>query len=279
MKTGKHQAEKNVKRKRKQDINSKTKKKNKKVKRIIRFLLFLVFIACISYIAYYYINTNKKQKETDMLLNNVEVEESIEEPKIEETERMIQIKELQKQNDEIIGWLEIGGTKINYPVMQAPDNEFYLNHDYKKEKNKQGSLYLDKDYNWSIPSSNLLIYGHNNTLDGSMFADLLKYQEESFYKEHPTFRFTTANEDVEYEIIAVFKSRVYYKNEKNVFRYYYFINAKNEQEYNEFIENCKKISLYNTGKSAKYGEQLITLSTCAYHTKNGRFAVVAKKMN
>lgn len=137
-------------------------------------------------------------------------------------------------------------------------------------------FFLDKDYDWSIPSSNLLMYGHNMG-DGAMFQDLLKYEDEEFYKQHPIVRFTTATEDAEYEIISAFKSRVYYKSEKNVFRYYYFINADNEEEYNEFVNNAKEASFYDTGKDAEYGDQLMTLSTCSYHTEDGRFAVVARK--
>ena len=174
-------------------------------------------------------------------------------------------------------WLEIDGTNINYPIMQGEDNDFYMTHDYKKEQSKRGSLFLDKDYDWSIPSSNLLIYGHNNTKDGSMFADLLKYKKKSFYVEHPTIKFTTDTEEADYEIIAAFLSRVYYKSEKNVFRYYYFVNAENEEEYNDYVANSKEASLYNTGKTAKYGDQLITLSTCEYSQEDGRFVVVARK--
>ena len=110
-----------------------------------------------------------------------------------------------------------------------------------------------------------------------MFQELLKYEKEDFYKKHPIIRFTTNNEDAEYEIISAFKSRVYYKSEKNVFRYYYFVNAKTEAEYNEFVQNAKKASLYNIDKTAQYGDQLITLSTCSYHVEDGRFAVVGRK--
>ena len=70
-----------------------------------------------------------------------------------------------------------------------------------------------------------------------------------------------------------------YKSEQNVFRYYYFINAENEEQFNEYIQNCEKAKLYDTGKSAIYGDQLMTLSTCSYHVKDGRFVVVAKKTN
>ena len=126
-------------------------------------------------------------------------------------------------------------------------------------------------------SSNYLIYGHRNK-NGLMFEHLMKYAKKDFYKNHKTFKFTTIKEDATYEVLAVFYSRVYYKSEKNVFRYYYFINAKNEKEYNDYINSAKKASIYDTGVTAKYGDQLITLSTCEYSQEDGRFVVVAKKV-
>ena len=75
------------------------------------------------------------------------------------TERMIKLEELQKENKDIIGWLQIENSKINYPVLQGEDNSFYMTHNYKKEYTKEGSLFLDKDYDWNLPSTNLLIYG------------------------------------------------------------------------------------------------------------------------
>lgn len=111
-----------------------------------------------------------------------------------------------------------------------------------------------------------------------MFEDLLKYTNEEFYKEHTKIRFTTTTEDAEYEIIAVFKSRVYYKYEKNVFRYYYFINAETEAEYNNYVSSAKQASIYNIDTTAEYGDQLLTLSTCEYSQEDGRFVVVARKI-
>ena len=192
------------------------------------------------------------------------------------TERMLQVEELQKENEDIVGWIEIKDTNISYPVLQGEDNEYYLNHNYKGETTQKGSIFLTKDYDWSLPSTNLLIYGHN-IMYGQMFQDLLKYADEDFYKEHPVIRFTTEKEDAEYEIISAFKARVYYKSEENVFRYYNFINAETEEEYNEFVENAKIASLYETQATAEFGDQLITLITCSYHTEDGRFVVVGRK--
>ena len=237
------------------------------------YKLILVIIAIISIITIY--NTYYKETKTDDILSDIKVDETqITETK---TEKMLQLEELKKENNDIVAWLEIPNTKINYPVLQTSDNEYYMKHNYKKEKSGDGSIFLDKDYNWDTPSSNLLIYGHNNK-NGNMFQDLLKYEDENYYKEHPTIQFTTVNEDCTYEIIAVFKSRVYYKSEQNVFRYYYFINAENEEEYNNYVEESKKASLYDTGKTAEYGDQLLTLSTCEYSQEDGRFVIVARKV-
>ena len=271
--------------------------KKESKRKVIYFLIYTILAILITLSIIYIINIflDKKQAiQESKLLDKIEInenqvnetiteeivnestQENIEETINQKNERILKVQKLQEENPDIVGWLEIEGTSINYPVLQGNDNEYYMTHNYKKQKSKNGSIFLTKDYNWSIPSSNLLIYGHNLS-NGTMFQELLKYEKEDFYKKHPIIRFTTNNEDAEYEIISAFKSRVYYKSEKNVFRYYYFVNAKTEAEYNEFVQNAKKASLYNIDKTAQYGEQLITLSTCSYHVEDGRFAVVGRK--
>ena len=253
----------------------------KKIYIFINVILIFLIILSIIYILDFFL-LKKEAAEESNLLNTIEIDEN--EINLRDTktigkssERIIKIRKLQKENPDIIGWLEIENTNINYPVLQGTDNEYYMTHNYKKEKSKKGSIFLSKDYDWSIPSTNLLIYGHN-LRNGTMFEELLKYENEEFYKEHPSIRFTTAKEDAEYAIIAVFKSRVYYQSESNVFRYYYFVNAKTQEEYNKFVENAKQASLYNIEETASNGEQLITLSTCSYHTEDVRFVVVERKI-
>lgn len=256
----------------------------------VYILLSILILISAIYIIKFLLSKEEAKKESELLdtveINNNEIEketketeemtEKTNEVENKETERMLKVKELQKENADIVGWLEIENTSINYPVLQGEDNEYYMTHNYKKEKSKNGSIFLNKDYDWNIPSSNLLMYGHNLG-NGTMFQELLKYQNKEFYNNHKVIRFTTAKEDAEYEIISVFKSRVYYKSEQNVFRYYYFINANTEEEYNNYVENAKKASIYEIEPTAKYGDQLITLSTCSYHVKDGRFAVVGRK--
>ena len=240
-------------------------------------LLFLILIASFSILLIILFSKNKNK------IENVIIEENIEnnisnKVKYVKNERIEKLKKIQEENSDIVAWLEIEGSKINYPVVQTNNNSFYMTNNYKKEYSKDGSLFLDKDYDWKLPSTNLLIYGHNNIGSTEMFAGLINYKDQSYYNTHKTIRLTTNNEDAVYEIIAVFLSRVYYKSEKNVFRYYDFINAQNEQEFNEYVENSKKASLYNIDTTAQYGDQLLTLSTCSYHTEDGRLAVVAKKV-
>lgn len=253
-----------------------SKKSNNKFKKLVLLLLIIIFVCSIGYMCYYIYNNNKNKKDNTDILSEVKIDPT--QVTEEKTEKMLKLEELQKENNEIIGWLEIEGTNINYPVLQTNDNSFYLSHNYKKEKATGGSLFLDKDFDLVNGSSNYLIYGHRNT-KGLMFEDLMKYAKEDFYKEHTKIKFTTNKEDSVYEIMSVFYSRVYYKSEKNVFRYYYFVNANNEQEYNDFVNNAKKSSIYNTGVNANYGDQLLTLSTCEYSQEDGRFVVVAKKIN
>lgn len=253
----------------------KTKKKTSKLKKFIRLICLIALCACIVYYIINYFKIKDVQKESQSLLSNKTDKTVLENS--EADERILEVKELNSQYPDLKAWIEIEDTTINYPIMQGEDNNYYVKHDYKKEYSKWGALFLDKDFDWDKPSSNLLIYGHNFS-DGLMFADLLKYRNEEFYNNHKTIRFTTTEEDAEYEILSVFNSRVYYKSETNVFRYYFFVDAENEEEYDEYVKNAKKASIYDTGVDAKYGDQLLTLSTCDYSQEDGRFVVVAKKI-
>ena len=249
------------------------KKINKKVIFIIYFVLVSIIIISTIYIVkeFYW---KKEAKEETKIMDTIEVNES--RVTKESNKKMIQVKTLQQENSDIVSFLEIENTDISYPVLQGNDNEYYMNHNYKKEKSKNGSIFLDKDYDWNIPSNNFLIYGHNLN-NGTMFQELLKYSDESYYREHPEITFTTTDEEAKYDIISVFRSKVYNTTD-NVFKYYFFINPKTEGEYNDYIKNIKEKSLYNIEKTAEYGTQLITLSTCSYHVKDGRFVVVGAKV-
>lgn len=188
---------------------------------------------------------------------------------------------LYKKNPDIIGWLTIEDTHINYPIMQTrDDSQFYLRRNFDKEYSISGVPFMDAASDIFIPTCNWLIYGHNMK-DGTMFHDLLNYAQEDFYQEHKTIRFDTIYKEgqAEYEIIAAFYSQIYPEDEK-VFKYYNCAGITTEEQFDDYLEGVKSLSEYDTGIDAEYGDQLITLSTCSYHVpdKLGRFAVVAKRL-
>ena len=247
-------------------------KKKKIMIIIIYIILALLIIFSIIYILKELYWKKQAINETK-IIDTIEIDEK----KVtkESSKKILQVRSLKQENQDIVGFLEIENTNISYPVVQGKDNEFYMTHNYKKEKSKNGAIFLDKNYDWNIESNNLLIYGHNLN-NGTMFQELLKYEDEAYYKKHPIILFTSEDEEEKYKIISVFKSKVYNKQD-DVFKYYFFINPKTEEEYNNYIENIKKLSIYNIENTAKYGDKLITLSTCSYYIKDGRFVVVGVK--
>ena len=177
-----------------------------------------------------------------------------------------------EQNSDFIGWISIEDTKINYPVMQTPGNrDFYLKHAFDKSYSEYGVPYMQENCKLGL-SDNCVIYGHHMQ-DGSVFADLCKYESEDFYKEHKTIHFDTLAGFGEYEIVCVFKTAAY---SADGFKYYHFVDAADAAEFNSFLSTCQSLALYDTGVSAEYGDKLITLSTCEYSRSNGRMVIVAK---
>jgi len=186
-------------------------------------------------------------------------------------------QELHAQNADMVGWIKIDGTVIDYPVMHTPqDGEFYLSHGFDKEESKSGVPFIDKRCGVAPLGTNTIIYGHHMK-NGTMFAGLERYADQEYYKAHPTVRFDTLYQEQEYRIIAAFRSQIYRKKDA-VFKHYNFLNAQNKADFDEYITNINKLALYDTGETAQYGDQLLTLVTCAYHTENGQFVVVAKKI-
>ena len=179
---------------------------------------------------------------------------------------------LYEQNNDFVGWIQIDGTNINYPVMQTPDNpDYYLKHSFEKTWSDYGVPYLDEACVIG-QSNNLVIYGHHMS-NGSMFCDLELYSDPAFCMDHPVIRFDTLTSFGEYEVIAVFR----YNTNQETFRYDREVNM-DEGRFSWFIEQVHARELFSTGKDASFGDQLLTLSTCEYTYKNGRLVVVARKV-
>lgn len=196
-----------------------------------------------------------------------------------ETEPVIlpELAEIYADNPDLVGWITIEGTVLDYPVMHTPENgEKYLYKNINGNFDVNGLPFIEDGCSMDPESDNIIIYGHNMN-SGKMFASLMKYAKKDYWEEHPTIRFSTLYEEREYKIIAAFYDRVYYKYE-DCFKFYQFIDAKDEAHFEEAVSYFKENAEYDTGVTAEYGDRLITLVTCAYHVENGRFVVVAKEV-
>lgn len=189
-------------------------------------------------------------------------------------------QDIYAENKDLVGWLEIDGTVINYPVLQSDSEEnsqFYLTHSFAKKKDKNGSLFMDYRNDFVDRDTNIIIYGHNMK-SGAMFGTLKKYLEKGYLEKHSKIRFDTIYERGTYEVIGAFLSEVSYQDEYT-FRYYNFLNANNESEFEAFCVNVMQLDALKKGTlDAKYGDQLLTLSTCSSYTDEGRMFIIAKRI-
>lgn len=263
----------------KQEIYLQEKKRKQTV-----MICSLVAMFCIGYVIFYYYLYERNSSEYEYLASLKE--ETIEEDsevhinytKEEKKELVLleKYKKLYSQNKSLIGWLKIDDTNIDYPVMQTVNNEYYLDHNYNQKYDKNGSIFLDKDCDITNPGTNMIIYGHHMK-SGKMFGKLNLYSSKDYYEKHKYIQFDTIYEEGTYEVMYVFRSRVY--NESDiVFKYYQFFEASTPEEFDSNMKEMAKISLYDTGVKATYGDKLITLSTCDNTEEDGRFVVVAKKV-
>lgn len=214
--------------------------------------------------------------------------------KIRESSR--DLSELYAQNNDLVGWIQIKDTKIDYPVMQTPDDpEFYLHRDFKGEYSASGTPFLDGvsavkprdavingeqyhlDTTW-----NWLIYGHNMKF-GTMFHDLQEYDSQEFWENHKTFTFdvydpeTGKTDNGVYEIFAASRSQIR-TEDSEAFKYYQYAGYSDEETFYEYINGVMAESSYDTGIEPQFGDQLVTLSTCAYHTNEGRMYIVGRRV-
>ena len=184
-------------------------------------------------------------------------------------------KDIYEMNKDTVGWIKMEGTKMDYPVMQTPnDPDYYLYRNFDKEDSKRGSIYAWGAADLNKPSDNITLFGHNMA-DGSMFACLGNYTNKAAWENNSLIFFDTLNEYHTYKIFAVFKTSA---NLGQGFSYHKFVDAANKEEFDEFVSTCKKLAFYDTGITPVYGDKLICLSTCEYSLDNGRLVVCAVRI-
>ena len=221
-------------------------------------------------------NTNQQNSSGDLLTLPESAYMTVTHPETGEELRILrEYAPIFQKNPDLVGWIKIEGTKLNYPVMQTIDNpNYYLNRDFYGNYSNHGCIYVSEACDVGAPSDNLTIYGHKMK-DNSMFAMLHDYADEDFYKKHPIITFDTLTEHHTYEILSVFTTTA---SVGEGFHYHEFVNASSAAEFDVFVGRCKDLAMYDTGVDADYGDKLITLSTCEYSQVNGRLVVVAKRI-
>lgn len=247
----------------------------KKVLTVIQVLLVLIFVGCVGYIGKYFYDSHQAQNKYDELKQIVaETAQEVSDGYIEkraENGMLEQYYELYKQNNHMVGWIRIKDTIVDYPVVQYTDNEYYLHKDFNKKYQYSGIPFLD--YQSTEGAVNNIIYAHHMR-DGSMFAVLDDYQKNEFYEEHKVIEYDTLYDTAKYDVMSVFTTKVGAKDE---FKYHEYADITTEERFNEYVSKAKTLSKIDTGVTAKFGDELLTLSTCTYHASNERIVVVAKK--
>lgn len=252
---------------------------NKKLYYALMALFSLIVTGCAVYLGVYYISNfmaDKNQQElADYIEENAEGNTEYNE---DEGTPHIQKKyeKIYGLNPDFAGWIQIPDTKIDYAVMlNKEENEYYLRRDFHKKDSMAGMLFIDNQCDIMTPGTNIIIYGHNMKA-GTMFHDLFRYEEESFYQTHKYITFNSVYRDGTYEVIGAFYTQIEREDSDN-YRYYRFFEAESAEEYDAFVSYVKSETPYLTADAA-FGDGLLTLSTCSYHTENGRFVVVAKRI-
>lgn len=263
-------------------------KKRERKRKLLVCVCLLLCLVSFGYLGAYYQVSAKSAREFEELValkeagagalpsNSKEVKIHYTDDNVEIPDVLPEYQAILNKNQRLIGWVEIADTIIDYPVMQTVNNEYYLDHNFNQEEDNNGCIFMDYQCDVIKGCDNIILYGHHMK-SGKMFGTLNKYSNQSYCEEHPVIKFDTIYEKGEYQVMYVFRSKVYSEEDVN-FKYYQFINAVSEKEFNSYLNEMAALSLYDTGVTAEYGDKLLTLSTCDYQENKGRFVVVAKKI-
>ena len=250
------------------------------VEKVCRRLAFsFLAMAVVLLLAFNYFQIKEAKKEA--VLEYIRQEkEMMKNQDTEDTDRLAILSQydiLYSMYPDLAGWLKVDGTPIDYPVMQdRTGEEYYLTHNFEGKDDNKGNPFISADASIEPMDQNIVIYGHN-VRDGSQFGDLDYYLDKKFYEKHPVITFDTIYETGTYQIVAVVKTHVKQEDEAG-FRYYWFRNYENRDEFQDLLDFIEENRLYDTGEHLSYGDTTIMLSTCEYTVNNGRLVVIAKRI-
>ncbi len=175
--------------------------------------------------------------------------------------------ELLKINEDITGWIKIPDTKVDYPIVQGTDNDFYLKRNHEKKESRYGSIFMDFRNNFESLDKNTILYGHHMA-DGMMFNNVAKYKQRKFFESHPYIFFSTLYDELKWEVFSVYVTDVNFD--------YIRVSFDADNDFLEFVDVLKEKSIYETDITLDSNDIILTLSTCSYEFENARTVVHAK---
>ena len=245
-------------------------KKKRRLKRNVKYyfveIIFIILMLISLYKIVCWINDNNKNN--DALNKSYNYFKVIK--KSDKEEYKIDFEGLKKQNSDVVAWIKMDDTKVNYPVLKTTNNDYYISYNLNKEYSEAGWIFADYKNNVDGNDRNLVIYGHGR-LDGSMFGSLrdtlsLDWQKKS---ENHFIKFFTENEELTYQVFSTYKIKVE--------DYYINTYLDDDNEYLDFLNTIKSRSYYDYGVELNIEDKILTLSTCDIDS-NYRIVVHAKKV-
>lgn len=244
--------------------------KKKRILNIAIYLILFLILICSGFKLYFWYKDKKNNDETtEQLKNNVKLEK-IKKDNSNNEKYIVDFKKLKSENSDVVAYIKVNNTNIEYPIVKTSNNNFYLNHSFDKSKNSRGWIFADYKNKFDNTDKNIVIYGHNMR-DESMFGSLKNILNEEWYNnaENKNITFLTEKENYIYKVFSIYKI----ESED----YYIKTNFKNDEDYEKFLNTKKNRSIKNFDINLNINDKIITLSTCANNNKY-RIVLHAKKL-
>lgn len=244
--------------------------KKKRILNIAIYLILFLILICSGFKLYFWYKDKKNNDETtEQLKNNVKLEK-IKKDNSNNEKYIVDFKKLKSENSDVVAYIKVNNTNIEYPIVKTSNNNFYLNHSFDKSKNSRGWIFADYKNKFDNTDKNIVIYGHNMR-DESMFGSLKNILNEEWYNntENKNITFLTEKGNYIYKVFSIYKI----ESED----YYIKTNFKNDEDYEKFLNTIKNRSIKNFDINLNINDKIITLSTCANNNKY-RIVLHAKKL-
>ena len=244
--------------------------KKKRILNIAIYLILFLILICSGFKLYFWYKDKKNNDETiEQLKNNVKLEKKKNDNSNNE-KNIVDFKKLKSENNDVVAYIKVNNTNIEYPIVKTSNNKFYLNHSFDKSKNSRGWIFADYKNKFDNTDKNIVIYGHNMR-DGSMFGSLKNILNEEWYNntENMNITFLTENGNYIYKVFSIYKI----ESED----YYIKTDFSTDNEYQKFLNIIKERSIKNFDVKLNVDDKILTLSTCANNNKY-RVVLHAKKL-